>query len=116
MIFLRLLPVIFTTLLFALHFSRAGNNFLAIIILLLLITLFIRNDMVQKAWQVFLGITGIVWIYIAIGYIQLRLVTDTPWMRLGFIMGGIVLFSFFSAWWMSLPKIKSFYGNSEESE
>lgn len=112
MMFLRLLPAIFTTLLFAAHFSRIEYDILAIFILLLLFTLFIRKDYILRAWQIFLGITGLVWIYVAIGYIQPRIATDAPWMRLGLIMGGIILFSFFSAWWVGRKKIKTFYSSA----
>lgn len=115
MTFLRLLPVIFTTLLFAAHFSRVENNFLAILILLLLTTLFFRRDVIRRGWQIFLGITGFVWIYVAIGYINLRMAADIPWTRLGLIMAGIVLFSFFSAWWMERPKIKAYFNGSDDS-
>lgn len=116
MIFLRLLPAIFSTLLFAAHFSRVGNNFLAIIILLLLATLFIRKEVILGAWQIFLAFAGLVWIFVAIGYIQLRIAGEMPWLRLAIIMGGIVLFNFFSAWWMGRPKIKSFYTGGKASD
>jgi len=116
MIFVRLLPAIFTTLLFVAHFSRSENDFLAIIVLLLLGTLFIRKEMVLRVWQIFLGFTGLVWINVGIGYIQPRMATNASWTRLGLIMAGIVLFSFFSAWWVGRPKIKAFYRTTEGSD
>ena len=113
MIIIRLLPIIFTTLLIAAHFSRGEQDVLAVFILFVLFTLFIRKKFILRAWQVFLGICALVWITVAIEMIQLRINMDLPWTRLLMIMSAIILFSGFSAWWMENKKIKTFYGFKE---
>ncbi len=108
--FVRLLPVLFSALLFSAHISRAGYNVAAIILLLLIGTLFIRKTYILRAWQVVMGLASLIWIQAAVGYIQNRMSMGTPWVRLAFIMAAIVLFTAFSAWWLENKKIKEFYG------
>ena len=108
--FVRLLPALFSALLFAAHISRAGYNIPALIFLLLMGTFFIRKPYILRAWQIILGLASLIWIQAAMGYIQTRMQLNTPWIRLAFIMGAIVLFTAFSAWWLSNKKIKAFYG------
>ncbi len=108
--FVRLLPVLFSALLFSAHISRAGYNIPAVIFLLLIGTLFIKKTYILRTWQVVLGLASLIWIQAAVGYIQTRMQMDMPWIRLLFIMIAIVLFTAFSAWWMENKKIKEFYG------
>ncbi len=108
--FVRLLPVLFSALLFSAHISRAGYNIPAVIFLLLIGTLFIKKTYILRAWQIVLGLASLIWIQATVSYIQARMSMGMPWMRLLFIMAAIVLFTAFSAWWMENKKIKAFYG------
>lgn len=108
--FVRLIPAIFSTLLLAAHFSRAGMDIIAIAILFLPLTFFIRKQYVLRAWQVFLTIAGLIWIMAGIEILQLRLATEQPWLRLVIIIGVVVLFNGFAAIWMENRKIKLFFG------
>lgn len=108
--FVRLLPVLFSALLFSAHISRAGYNIPAVIFLLLIGTLFIKKTYILRAWQIVLGLATLIWIQTGVAYVQTRMNMDMPWIRLAFIMAAIVLFTAFSAWWMENKKIKKFYG------
>ena len=108
--FVRLLPVLFSALLFSAHISRIGYNLPAVIFLLLIATLFIRKTYILRAWQIILGLASLIWIQAGIGYVQMRMSSGMPWIRLGSIMAAIVLFTVFSAWWLENKKIKEFYG------
>ena len=111
--FVRLLPAIFSTLLIAAHFSRAGTDALAIGLLFLLFTFLIKKPYVLRAWQFFLTIAGLIWIMVGVEMLQLRIATEQPWLRLVIIIGTIVAFNYFAVIWMENKKIKSFFGFKE---
>ena len=113
--FVRLLPAILSTFLITAHFSRAGMDTLAIVILLLPFTFFIKKPYVLRIWQFCLTIAGLIWIKTGIEIIQLRLAAEQPWLRLVIIIGLIVAFNGFAAIWMENKKIKSFFGFEGES-
>ena len=108
--FVRLLPAIFSTILIAAHFSRAGMDVLAIGLLFLPFTFFIKKPYVLRAWQIFLTIAGLIWIKAGVDVLQLRLDTGQPWLRFVIIIGIIAAFNGFAAVWMENRKIKSFFG------
>ncbi len=111
--FVRLLPAIFSTLLIAAHFSRAGMNALAIVLLFLPFTFFIKKPYVLRVWQFFLTVAGLIWIKVGVEMLQLRIATEQPWLRLVIIIGTIAAFNGFAAVWMENKRIKSFFGFEE---
>ncbi len=107
--FIRLLPAIFSAILMAAHLSRAGFDAVAIAVLVLPFTFFVRHPMLPRIWQIFLVLTGFAWIYVATGFVQLRIEAGAPWIRLVIILGLVVLFNFYAAWSMGNKKIRDFY-------
>jgi len=107
--FIRLLPAIFSTILIAAHFSRAGFDALAIAVLALPLSFLLHYKSIPKIWQIFLSLTALTWIYVAAGFVHLRLEAGGPWIRLVIIFAAIVLFNAYSAWSMSSKKIRSHY-------
>ena len=110
MIVLRLLPVMFADLIFAAHYSRAGHDWLAILILILPLSFFIRKTFIVRAWQIIMAFSALVWLKVTFDMVQIRISMETPWLRLVLILGAIALFSAFCAWWLENKKIKAFYG------
>jgi len=95
--FVRLLPAIFSSLIMYAHFSRAGQNEIAIVCLLLLGLLFIKKQWVARLFQVLLVAGMFVWIHTIIQFVQMRQAGDKPWLRLAIILGAVALFTGLSA-------------------
>ncbi len=111
MLFIRLLPIIFSTVLVAAHIMRFFGIEAAMLVLLLLSTLFIRNLWTLKFWQLLHGVFVMMWIYVSIDFIQIRIAFNTPWIRLAIIMGLVTLFTVFSGFWLENKKIKLAYNH-----
>ena len=109
MIILRLLPLIFAQLLFAAHIMRLNGLMWALLVLLLLFTLFIRRNWIVQFWQMIAALATLEWIRITIVIVQLRLAVEMPYARLLIIMGAVILFNLFVIYWLQRPKIKAFY-------
>ena len=114
--FVRLLPVLFSTLLISAHFMRAYGNLIGSLFLLLLFTLFIRKTWIIRLWQVLLSLAAITWVFTTINLVNLRIEMQEPWIRLMLILGVIILLTIFSIFWMENSKIKNhFYQNKSDS-
>ena len=107
--FIRLLPVLFSTLLISAHFMRAYGNLIGFLFLLLLFTLFIRKSWIIRLWQILLSFAAITWIFTTINLINLRIEIGQPWLRLAIILGAIIVFTVWSAFWMENKKTKNYY-------
>ena len=107
--FVRLLPLLFSTLLISAHFMRAHGNLIGSLFLLLLFTLFIRKSWILRLWQVLLSLAAITWIFTTISLINLRIDLGQPWLRLALILGAIIVFTIWSAYLLENKKIKNYY-------
>jgi len=94
---IRLLPVIFSILLMAAHFSRAGSDVLALFCLLLPLLLFIRKKWLSILMQALLILGSFIWIYTIWNFAHLRQETGQPWGRLVLILSMVALFTAGSA-------------------
>ncbi len=106
------LPVLSSVLLAA-HFSRAQNNWLALLSLLFPLILFIRKRWILRIYQTFLIAGGIIWIERVFHYAQLRESQGRSWGRLAVILSFVALFTLLSALILERKKIKGHY--SEQS-
>lgn len=111
MLIVRLLPTIFSTLIVTAHIMRFYGLEAAILVLLLLATLFIRNLWTLKFWQILHGVFVVMWINVSIDFIQTRMAFNTPWVRLALIMAVVTLFTVFSGFWLENKKIKLAYNH-----
>lgn len=109
MLIIRLVPLIFAQLLFAAHIMRSFGSIWAMVILILLFTLFIRRDWILRLWQVVIAFEVIEWIRITIIIVQLRLAVDMPYIRLLIIMSAVIIFNLFVIYLLRRPKVKTFY-------
>lgn len=94
---IRLLPVIFSGLLMAAHFSRADENGLVAFSLLALFLLLIRRRWVARAIQILLVAASVEWIRTALRIIQIRQAQGESWTRLAIILGAVAFFTALSA-------------------
>ena len=111
--FVRLLPVLFSTLLISAHFMRAYGYLIGSLFLLLLFTLFIRKIWIIRLWQILLSLAAITWIFTTINLINLRIEIGQPWLRLAIILGAIIVFTVWSALWLKNKRINAFYNKSD---
>ena len=111
--FVRLLPVLFSTLLISAHFMRAYGNLIGFLFLLLLFTLFIRKSWIIRLWQILLSFAAIAWVFATINLVNFRIEIGQPWLRLAIILGAIIVFTVWSALWLNNKKINAYYNKSE---
>jgi hypothetical protein len=94
---IKLLPVIFSFLLLAAHFLRAGLIPLVAIALLLPFLLFVRQIWVARSTQIALVLGALEWLRTLLGLIDIRQEAGQPWTRLAVIIGIVAAFTGFSA-------------------
>ena len=94
---LRLLPVLFSFLLLAAHFYRAGHVVLAGLSLALPFLLFLKEVWVVRVIQIALLLGSVEWLRTLYMFAQQRIAMDEPWTRLVIILGGVALFTALSA-------------------
>ena len=107
--FVRLLPVIFSALIMSAHFSRAYQNELAIVCLLLPFLLFIRKQWVARIFQILLVIGSLIWIKTAWTLAQVREAQGESWIRLVIILSIVALFTGLSALVFQTSSLKKRY-------
>lgn len=112
----RLIPVFLSILIFAAHVLRGGHLYSAVLILLLMATLFIRHPLVMRVWQGFLVFIGLLWVKITIGLVHLRMATGTPWLRMVFILGTVAFVAWISAWLLGRGNSKRFYTENKNRD
>lgn len=105
----RLIPVFLSTLIFAAHVLRGGHLYGAVLLVLLMATLFIRQALVMRLWQGFLVFIGLVWVKVTIGLVHLRMATGVPWLRMVIILGVVAALCWLSAWLLGRGNSKRFY-------
>lgn len=94
---IRLLLVIFSSLLMAAHFSRADQTGLALVCLVLPLLLFIKRRWVAIVFQVLLLIGSIEWLQTTLRIVAIRQAQGQPWTRLVIILGSVALITALSA-------------------
>jgi hypothetical protein len=91
--FLKLLPVIFSFLLLAAHFMRAGQDVLLILMLVLPLLLLLKKPWVPRVIQVVLFLGAIEWVRTLATFAQVRVAMGEPWTRMAIILGAVALFT-----------------------
>jgi ferredoxin len=109
---LIVLPILSSVVLAA-HFSRAQNDWLALLSLLFPLVLFFRKKWILRIYQTYLLAGGIIWIERVFHYAQLRESQGRSWVRLAVILSAVAVFTLLSALILERKKIQSHY--SEQS-
>ncbi len=109
LIFIQLLPVLFSLLLLAAHFLRAGIIPLVILLLLLPIGLFIRKPVIVRIFQIVLILGAIEWIRTMFLLVSIRKNETQPWVRLAVILGLVAFFTVASSFVFFSKTLKTRY-------
>lgn len=108
---LRFVPVVFSLLLLAAHFSRIYITALSIASLLLPFLLFIKKKYIAKTIQLVLIAGAAEWIRAMFHYINLRKETGDDWIRLAIILSIVSLFTLLSALIFQTKAMKNIYSS-----
>ncbi len=92
-----------STVLLAAHFYRAGQIALVLVCFAALPLVFLRKRPVIRAIQIFLVFGSLEWVRTAISLAIDRQALGLPWVRMALIIGGVALFSLFSALLLQTP-------------
>ncbi len=109
MTFLRLLPIIFSSLLLSAHFSRANENGLALVFFLLPFLLLVKREGVARLFQIVLFGGMIIWIETGVRLIKMRQAASESWTRLAVILGIVALLTGLSALLFETKLLKARY-------
>jgi hypothetical protein len=94
---LRLTPVFLSALLFAAHFSRAGNLLMTVVSLAAPAILLIRRPWIARTAQVALMLGALEWVRTLIAIAARRQEMGEPWLRMAVILGIVALVTAVSA-------------------
>ncbi len=109
MIFFRLLPVFFSSLLITAHFFRAGALLPAAICLWMPFFLIIRRPWSVRAVQVFLLLASFEWMRTLFYHVEWRMESGMPWLRLAIILGVVAAITGGSALIFQLKSVHKRY-------
>ena len=94
------------------HYGRAGETILKYLFVALPLLLLVRKKWSDMILAVSVSITIPIWVLTALSIIAERKAAEEPWLRVGVILGGVVLFALFTAF-LSFRRI---YRNSKSGE
>lgn len=107
--FVRMFPVVFSTLLFSAHLLRFYGWWPPALLMLACLSLFFPKRWILKSWQLLLLLFGIIWIKITVSLVWLRLEAGKPFTRLLIIMAALVIINFLSLLATRNKKVRQFY-------
>ena len=107
---IKILPIIFCSLIMAAHLGRANMFILQYISLLIPFLLFWKNKIAARAVQLFLILYGFEWIRMIFHYGRIRIESGESWLRLAIIMGVVALLNFATILVFRSKSMKERYG------
>ena len=109
MTILYLTPAILGYLLLTLHFFRSDNLLAMCLSFLLIGMMLIRRPWASRTLQVFLLLGGAEWVRTTIVLVMARKEMGEPFLRLGFILGGVALFTALASLVFRTDRIKTYF-------
>ena len=94
---LRVILIVVACLLLAAHFSRAGNNILSGLGLVLPLLLLVRKPWAGLILRIALVLGGLEWLRTLVSLVSERRGLGEDWTRLAAILGGVTLVTFLAA-------------------
>jgi hypothetical protein len=107
--FVRVIPLLLTSLLLAAHFLRDGNLVLTLICVLIPLLLLIKKRWSWLVVQLFAYVGAVIWLYTTVAMVQQRIFWGMPWVRLVMILGGVALFTAWAGFLLNSSRIKEIY-------
>ncbi len=95
--FLRLVPVILSTLVLGAHFFRGGNLLVLAVVVGFLVLLLVRRSWVAWAYQALLLFGAAEWIRTLVEIMRRRQAMGEPWTRMAIILGVVAVITAASA-------------------
>ncbi len=109
---IRLLPVIFSGLIFAAHVLRFYGAVPALLAVLFIFLLAVPKQWILRLWQVYLFAAALVWIKATVDFIRYRMAMGFPWSRLAMIMGLVIALTVFSIFWLENKNVRQYFNRS----
>lgn len=110
MLFVCLIPMLFSVLVLAAHFLRTGPMILAMLCLIVPLTLFVRRMWALRLVQLFLLLGAAEWLRTLIVLVRDRQAQGEPWFRLVIILGVVVAFTAGSPFILQAKKVRKHFG------
>ncbi len=101
----RIIPFILSFIVLAAHFLRFGNLLLTALCLLIPFLLLVKKRWILIALQALTVAGALFWVKVAIDLLFFRLAVGVPWMRMVAILGAVAVFTLWSAWLLTSPKV-----------
>jgi hypothetical protein len=95
--FLRLFPVILSTLVLGAHFFRGGNLAVVVAVVVFLFLLLVKKPWVAWAYQALLVAGAIEWVRTLVEIMRRRQAMGEPWTRMAVILGAVAVITAASA-------------------
>jgi len=109
MLFVCLIPMLFSFLVLAAHFLRTGLMILAMLCLIIPLILFVRRIWALWLVQLFLLLGAAEWVRTLIVLVRDRQAQGEPWLRLMIILGLMVAFTAGAAFILQAKKVRNHY-------
>jgi len=106
---LRIILIAFSWLLLAAHFSRANNNIISIICLLIPFLLLIKKKWAHKSLIILTVLGAIVWVHTTWQLINTRMESGDDWKRMAIILFSVAIYTLFSAFMLNSKKTRTRY-------
>jgi len=107
---LRLVPAVLSLLLLAAHYYRAGLLPVAVVIIVSMLSLFVRREWSLKIARLLLFAGGFEWIRITFLLTSARQAAGAPWMRLAIILGSVAVICYAALALLYSQSVKKMYG------
>ncbi len=95
---LRRIPALLSLLLLGAHFLRFGHLVAVGLCLALILPLFLRSAGARRLVRGALALGALLWVWVLVQDVQIRLAEGAPWVRLLCILGAVALFTGGSSW------------------
>lgn len=112
--FVRLLPIVLSSLLLAAHFYRAGQQPLVLLALLLPLLLCLRRAWVPQVVTTALLLGALEWVYTLAGIAIIRIEFGAPWGRMALILGAVAALTALSTLVFRTDALRRRYAGSHQ--
>lgn len=116
MIFIKLLPIIFSSLLLSAHFMRAELLPLVLLSLFLPFLLLVKRPWAARFIQIVLIAGSFEWVRTVIVLVAMRRDAGEPWLRMVLILGSVATFTLLSAVTIEGKTLRERYKLTRKSE
>ena len=92
-----IIPSYISSFILAAHFFRHGQYFFVLFWIIIPFVLLIENKGTIRAIQILMILGSVIWMFVAVDLIQLRVISKMPWIRMAVILVSVSIFTLFSS-------------------